>query len=284
MRLSATFQVGALSVTHLSDGSAHRPRPNWFTGAAPEEWLPAVGLAHPQEPLTVTFGAFLVRGDGHTTLVDTGLGAGARDDPGLTGGGELLERLAEQGVQPGEVDTIVQTHLHADHCGHLATDGVPTFPQATVYVHADELAYWTGGDPRPAGMAAQVREVLTPVLNAGLVTTFDADTALSEAMTVMPAPGHTPGHSVVWLRSLGREAVLLGDLAHHPAHLEHHDWFHQLEHDHERSRRSRARISGLAARAGAVVTAVHMPILTLRILSEDPQGAFTALDQDSWRP
>src|SRR5438445_9637171 len=91
VRGSGTFRIGALSVTHLSDGSAHRPRPNWFTGVAPADWMPAVGVTRPEAPLPVTFGAFLVRGDGHTTLVDTGLGTGARDDPGLTSGGELLE-------------------------------------------------------------------------------------------------------------------------------------------------------------------------------------------------
>ena len=93
--------------------------------------------------------------------------------------------------------------------------------------------------------------------------TFDGEHAVSDALTMVPTPGHTPGHCSVMLASQGEHLLILGDAAHHPVHLEHHDWIPGVDIDKAESRRSRAKLAALAADRDAVVTGGHFPILTL---------------------
>ena len=264
-RLSETFRVGNLMVSQFSDGVMTGPRQSWFNGIDPAIWMPVLGVTSPDTPFPVNFGGFVVTGDGHVTLIDSGWGVPARTMANMTGGGQMLERLAELGIQPGDVDRIVQTHLHSDHCGWLVEDagGQLTFPNATVYLHVRELEYWTSAASDDNQMAPFTRSRIGPVQAAGRVQTFDGEFAVSEAVTALPTPGHTPGHSSVLLTSGGEHVLLLGDVAHHPVHLEHHDWLPVIDLDPPESIRSRGKMAALAAERNALVTAPHMPILTL---------------------
>jgi len=264
-RLSETFRIGALEVAALSDGAPDRALGGFFHGIEPAEWTRALGITDPEQPLPFNFGTFLIRGDSHVTLVDTGNGARMKGQ-GTPGGGELLERLAEIGVAPAEVDTIVHTHLHGDHCGWDVNDeaeGALTFPNATIHLHQRELEYWTSGESDGNAQAAYSRSRIVPVEAAGHVRTFDGEHAISEAMTMVPTPGHTPGHCSVLLASNGEHLLIAGDAAHHPVHFEHHDWLPGVDLDPAESSRSRAKLAALAADRGALVTGGHFPILTL---------------------
>jgi glyoxylase-like metal-dependent hydrolase (beta-lactamase superfamily II) len=263
-RLSETFQVGGLEIIALSDGAPDRPLGGFFQGVDAAEWTKALGISRPEEPVPFNFGTFLIRGDSHTTLVDSGLGAAGKG-MGVRGGGELLVRLAELRVKPAEIDTIVHTHLHLDHCGwdiDASKGNTLTFPNARVYVSRAELEYWldpASVDQRGAG----ARQTMAPLTAAGLLETFDGEFAVSKAITMIPTPGHTPGHCSVMVTSQGEHLVILGDAAHHPAHLEHHNWIPAVDVDRAASERSRAKIAALAVEKDAVVTGGHFPILTL---------------------
>ncbi|QXJ25151.1 MBL fold metallo-hydrolase [Actinomadura graeca] len=271
-----------MRISHVSDGVARGPRRYWFTGAEPGEWMPAVGVTDPDTPFTMTFGGFAVTGDGHVTLVDTGWGHRAAEKPGMTGAGEMPARLAALGIGPEDVDRIVQTHLHADHCGWLIKDddGTLTFPNAAVHVNERELAYWTGDEvdaiPTNRVMADAVRPRLEAVADAGLLRPFDGGLELSDEVTVLPTHGHTPGHVSVAVESGGRMAILAGDLVHHPVHVEHPCWLPSIDHDPARSVRSRERIAALAADRGAVILAPHFPIPTVVGVDRGPDGRVRA--------
>lgn len=274
--LSRSFRVGAMTITQLSDGVTEAPRRTWFTGIDPKEWMPVLGLSDPDALFRVNFGGFLLTGDDHVTLVDCGLGAFAHETPNLTGGGELLRRLSEAGLEPGDVDQVVQTHLHADHCGHLVDDdGALTFPNATVYVHEDELAYWTSEAAEANFVPEFTRSRITPVAEAGRLATFGGERPLSDAVTILPTPGHTPGHCAVQISSDQEHALLLGDVVHHTVHLEHHRWLQNLDVAPPTSIATRQAVCERAARLGAVLTAPHMPILTLGTVAQLAGGGFT---------
>jgi glyoxylase-like metal-dependent hydrolase (beta-lactamase superfamily II) len=267
------FRVGDLTITHVADGVAVRPRANWFHGADPTEWVPALGIEDAASPITSTFGGFLVTDDGHTTLVDTGIGTTAAGDPTMRHGGGFLDRLRELGVQPENVDRIVQTHLHPDHCGHLATpDGGLTFPSAEIWVHEREIAYWTGEKSDGHRLSGLIRKQIAPLLGAPQLRPLSGDTRLSPSMRVIAAPGHTPGHCVVQVSSRGEHALLVGDLVHHPVHFEHPEWTHRLEFDRDQTAKTRASVADLAIDLDAVVTAPHLPILTLGRLRRTATG------------
>jgi glyoxylase-like metal-dependent hydrolase (beta-lactamase superfamily II) len=274
-RLSETFSVGGLTVAALSDGAPERALGGFFHGVDAAEWTRAVGIADPAQPLPFNFGTFLVRTGGRTVLVDSGLGRVART-MGMPGGGELLERLAEQGVAPEQVDDVVHTHLHFDHCGWDVSgdDGrALTFPNATIHVARVELEYWLDPSRASEDRAKQARAAILPPHEAGRVQTFDGEIDLLPGVRTIPTPGHTPGHTSVMLSSQGEHLLILGDAAHHPVHLEHHDWIPGVDLDPAESQRSRAKVAALAVERGALVTGGHFPILTLGRI-ERAEGGF----------
>ncbi|GGH48416.1 MBL fold metallo-hydrolase [Microbacterium album] len=277
--LSGSFRVGAFTVHHLSDGLAFGPRQSWFHGIDDDVWMPVLGISDPSAPFPLNFGLFVVVGGGSVTLVDSGFGPEAERFEGIRGGNELLARLAEIGIAPEDVDHVLQTHLHPDHCGGLVQDAphgaVPTFPRARVHVHAAEVAHWTGPDTAENFMAPYVRSRIEPIAAAGLLRTFAEATAIAPGVTALPLAGHTPGHTVALVADGDRSCLLVGDLAHHPVHFRHHDWHHDLDVDADAHTTARETLCSLAASLGAVVTAPHMPVLTLGRISRDvdPTGA-----------
>jgi glyoxylase-like metal-dependent hydrolase (beta-lactamase superfamily II) len=114
------------------------------------------------------------------------------------------------------VDTVVLTHLHADHCGWAVTQGgEPLFPNARYVLHRDELA-WVDG--------AVAAYVVKPLRAAGVLSEVVAETTLmslptGETVTVVPTPGHTPGHQSVIVEGDGAQVVVTGDVLVHAVQL-----------------------------------------------------------------
>ena len=137
-QIIGSFGVGKLEVTQLSDAAFERDLGIFFDGVDTAAWTAKVGVEHATDPVPYGFAGFLVRGDGHSTLIDTGMGA--RDcEPGVESCAELPLRLSEAGVEPEEVDILVHSHLHWDHCGwDVTASGEVAFPAAAVHVAAPE--------------------------------------------------------------------------------------------------------------------------------------------------
>jgi len=271
--LRGSFRVGRLTVTAVSDGVSKAPRgPQWFTGVPPEEWMPVAGVDDPDALFTVNFGGFVITGDGSVTLVDCGMGQMAvpqapGEKPAMAGGGGLLQQLAAMGIAVGDVDRVVQTHLHGDHCGWLiGGDGEPdkvTFPNAEVFISRPEVEYWQSDAAEKNILPEYTRARIDAVSAAGQLVQFEGERELSPEIRILPAPGHTPGHVVVMVVSEGESALLLGDVAHHCVHFERHSWLQSLDVDPPTSIATRKAIVALAADRDSIVTAPHMPILTL---------------------
>jgi glyoxylase-like metal-dependent hydrolase (beta-lactamase superfamily II) len=177
----------------------------------------------PEGRMFINFQAFVVTAGHRRIMVDTCIGADReRQFPVFTNmRTTFMQDLASLGIGPMDIDTVLCTHLHFDHVGwntHLV-DGrwVPTFPQARYLFSRKEYDHWlmlreTGGYHG----INHLSDAVDPVIEAGLVDFIPDDHAISEEIRLFPTPGHTPGHVSVHIRSQGQEAVITGDMMHHP--------------------------------------------------------------------
>lgn len=260
---SARFRLGGLEIAALSDGVGEQMPSDWFPGVAAREWTAVLGLDEEVASLPVNFGSFLVRGGGHTTLIDTGNGTRTRGQH--PGAAELPDRLAELGVAPGDVDLVLLTHFHADHVGwNLEDDGGPiTFANARFYLHDADLAYLDDPTtPTNAGTAYSESRI-APLVADGQLEGFDGEFSPASGLVMVPTPGHTPGHCSVLIESQGERLFVVGDAAPHVAHLEHPEWSPVFDLDAARASESRRNLAARAVREGALVTGGHFPILTV---------------------
>jgi glyoxylase-like metal-dependent hydrolase (beta-lactamase superfamily II) len=162
--------------------------------------------------------SYLLRTADATVLVDTGVGPPGLWDWTALREGELPQALEEHGVGRDEIDVVFLTHLHIDHLGwNCDLDGVPFFPRAQYVVHRHALAF-----ARTRPELPHIRRCVEPLV--GRFETLDADAELAPGVTVFEASGHYPGHMAVRIRSEAAEAVLLADVAVHPALLAEPDW------------------------------------------------------------
>ena len=179
------------------------------------------------------FAAYLVRTGSAVILVDTGVGP-----PGgfLEGAEGLLpRRLEEERVAPADIDVVFLTHLHVDHVGWIATvAGTPTFPNARYVTHEQGCAWAASADDARRRMLAQLTE-------HGSLELVSGEAEITEGVRAFETPGHAPGHMSLEVTLAGTKTLLAGDVAVHPAQLDHPEWIYVYEHDPvvaERTRRA----------------------------------------------
>ena len=190
--------------------------------------------------LVLAIHAYVIRIGGRAIVVDTANG-NDKQRPNLLPhhlfSTDFLRQFAGTGVRPDEVDLVVNTHLHPDHCGwNTWLDGDvwrPTFAAATHLFAASELA-WIEQlkaqhdlDGVAADLGRMYDDSVRPVLDTGRWELVDDEQVIAQhdgtTVTVRMAPGHTTGHLVVEIRHPSGGAVMSGDLIHHPVQLAHPD-------------------------------------------------------------
>lgn len=175
----------------------------------------------------------LVRSSGKIIVVDTGLGTKLNEGQlnywHITQTGGLLRGLAHPGVTPEDVDLVINTHLHADHCGgntrwhdEESEMVVATFPNAEYVVQRRE--YEDAMQPNERTRATYQPYNYAPLVEAGQMRLLDGDTELAPGITGMLTPGHTPGHMSVRFESQGEHAAFVCDLATYAVHFERLAW------------------------------------------------------------
>lgn len=161
-----------------------------------------------------------------------------------------LFKLTEAGFAPETIDTVVCTHLHVDHVGWNTrlVNGrwVPTFPNAKYLFGKTEYDFWSNQEVSKEQQLVFADSV-KPVVDAGQAELIANERQISEEISTFPTPGHSPGHLSIRIRSDGEEAVLLGDVAHHPVQFEHLDWSSTFDSDAKASARMREELFGKLA-------------------------------------
>jgi glyoxylase-like metal-dependent hydrolase (beta-lactamase superfamily II) len=231
-------RVGAFKVSILVDAEG--------SFATLEEAFPALNSP---EAWWLPINAVLIRGNGTTLLIDTGVGPEPRAF--MSGGGaDLLAELERAGSSAADVDLVVHTHLHVDHVGW---DGV--FENARYVVSSDDWAYFMSEES--LAQRPNLRDRVEPLLDAGLVVLADGDLDIVPGIRLVPTPGHTPGHSSVFVESEGEELVVLGDVVVHELQVADPDLVYVSDHDAAVAAATRRELLGRLADQGMGVIVSH---------------------------
>jgi glyoxylase-like metal-dependent hydrolase (beta-lactamase superfamily II) len=191
----------------------------------------------------------LIRGDGTTVLVDTGLGPTPRTFM-PDAGARLLAELARAGSSPEDVDLIVHTHLHVDHVGW---DG--SFPNARYVVSGDDWSYFMSEDS--LAQRPHLSDRVEPLRDAGSVVLVDGELEVASGVRLVPTRGHTPGHASVFVESEGEELVVLGDVVVHELQLADPDLLYVSDDNAELSAATRKQVLGQLSDQGTVAIVSH---------------------------
>jgi glyoxylase-like metal-dependent hydrolase (beta-lactamase superfamily II) len=276
--------VGRLRIGAVVE-TAGPTRATWlFPSATPEgldrhrAWL-APHFLDAESRLLQSVHTFVVKTPDLTVLVDTCIGndkdrGGRRPFHMLRTG--FLDTLRAAGVTPEAVDVVICTHLHVDHVGWNTRldDGrwVPTFPRARYLFARREWEHWTS--EAEEGTRRIMADSVAPVLDAGLAELVAMDHQVIDEIRLEPTPGHTPGHVSVRLASGGADAVITGDLMHHPVQIAEATWQTTFDTDPDAARETRR---AFCARYG------DRPVTVLGTHFHHPTAGRIVKHGDTWR-
>lgn len=261
------WKVGAVTITKIVEVEGAGGTKFILPQASPDavrkmEWL-IPRYATGEGKLKMSIHSYVVEAGSRRIVVDTCLG-NDKQDRHIPLWNNLntpfLFKLTEAGFAPETIDTVVCTHLHVDHVGWntklVAGAWVPTFSKATYLFGRTEYDFWKDFEESKEQRAVFADSV-KPVVDAGQAELIGSDRRICEEVSVFPTPGHSPGHMSILIRSEGEEAVLLGDVAHHPCQFEHLDWSSTFDSDPAGSAKMRAQLFGRLAGSAAKIFGGH---------------------------
>ena len=285
-----SFQVGDVKITRIVEMEGPTPGDFLFAGATSEgilkhEWL-RPDFVFDDGKLNICIQALVLESCGQRIVVDTCVGNDKiRSNPIWNQlQGAFLSDMETAGFPVDSIDTVVCTHLHVDHVGwntRLTDQGwVPTFGRARYLFGRLEWEHWSKHPETDDGDV--VGDSVRPVIEADLVDLVESDHQITDEIRLEPTPGHTPGHVSVRIRSRGEEAVITGDLIHHPIQCAEVDWASRFDVDPDQARRTRRSFLARCAEEGTRVFGTHFATPTAgRVVADGDAYRFEGETTDS---
>jgi glyoxylase-like metal-dependent hydrolase (beta-lactamase superfamily II) len=251
--------LGDFEITALLDGTMQLPVLELLTNAQPGQLGAALHSGFLGDKVETSVNAYLVNTGNKLVLIDTGAG-------GLMGSApELLTNLRAAGYRPEQVDEVYITHMHGDHVGGVTSGDKAAFPNAVLRVDQKDADFWLS-EAVMNRAPAEVRDFFkgamksaNPYAAAGKLKTFQGATELVPGVHAMPAPGHTPGHTIYRIESKGQTLVLWGDLMHVAAvQFDHPEVTITFDIDSPKAMAARQAAYAQAAQKGWLVGAAHI--------------------------
>ena len=225
-----TWQVGEVKITQLVELTTASLGPYLLPQATPDElkkisWLSP--FVDPDHRLVLSMHMLVIEAHGQTVVVDTCIGNDKqRNYPKWNlMQTDFLERFEAAGFDIKTVDKVLCTHMHVDHVGwntiKVGDAWMPTFSNARYLYSKKEWDHWS---KEPQEYGPVIEDSVQPIFDSGLADLVTDDYEVSAEISLEPTPGHTPGHVSVHIKSLGEEAIITGDMIHHPCQIRHVDW------------------------------------------------------------
>ena len=212
-----SFPIGKFTVFVVSDGSF------WIDGGAVFGTVPKTiwsKLCVPDElnRIELALNCLLIKTLNKNILIDTGVGEKLADKIKeiykIQKPPDLVKSLKTAGVDSDQIDFVINTHLHFDHCGgntRPREDNYrPTFPNARYLIQRGE---WNDArQPDDRSRSSYAKENFLPLESAGQLVLVDGNHEVAPGVTMLLTPGHTRAHQSVLIQSDGRTALYLGDV------------------------------------------------------------------------
>jgi glyoxylase-like metal-dependent hydrolase (beta-lactamase superfamily II) len=184
----------------------------------------------------------------HRVLVDTGNGPIKES--------HLLEGMAEAGIAPDSIDTVILTHGHPDHIGGIVdAEGELLYPDARHVMWKSDWEHWLGEANKSEDHFA--RRSLFPLRNR--IELIEQEVEIVPGICAVSAPGHTLGHMALLLETGGERLLHIADTAHIPIQITRTEWSPRFEYAPGVSSETRRRLVERAAREKLLTMAYHLP-------------------------
>lgn len=280
------WQIGDVEVVRIVEINAHQDP---FTMLS-ADYTPEIAMRHgwlvphfatPEGVMKISFQCFVVRSGKERIMIDTCIGNDREREYAVFSNlqGSFLEDLKAAGYPRETITKVLCTHLHQDHVGWntMKVDGkfVPTFPNARYLFGRKEHEHWqmlkqTGGhhDVR------HFDDSVVPITAAGLADFVEPTLAITDEVQLIPTHGHTPGHVSVMIRSHGQEAIITGDMMHHPLQLAEPDYDNPFDMDPQQALKTRKEMYRRLEDKDILVIGTHFC---------DPTSGYIVRDGKAWK-
>lgn len=224
------MRIGDLEFEVVSDGQVWADAGGLF-GLVPRALYQRHHIPSPDNALRMNLNCLLVRSRGKTILIDSGLGTKLTEEDVRNWGlsrpsGGLLDNLAVAGVGPQDVDIVINTHLHWDHCGgNTYRDGevlAPAFPRAEYWMQRTEWAEAIHPNARSRG--TYLPDNFAPLVQQGRVRMLHGNTEVTDQVHCLITRGHTRAHQSVLLRAGEWQGLYVADMATYAIHMARAGW------------------------------------------------------------
>lgn len=266
MQSPQRWRIGDVTVTKIVEEDSPVPGPFVLPDAKPDRlaeipWL-APRFVTEKGWLKMSIHALVIESQGQRILVDTCVG---NDKERTTRAwsmrsGPFLRDLAAAGLPRESIDTVICTHLHVDHVGwntmRVGEQWMPTFPNARYLFGRTEWESWQA-DPQEKQFGPVMQDSVTPILDAGLADLVESDHRIGDEVWLEATPGHTKGHVSVRIASRGAQAVITGDMTHHPCQIARPEWRSHADYDAAAAIRTRRDFYARYAGTGVLVIGTH---------------------------
>lgn len=212
------FELTAVSDgTYVADGGA-------FFGVVPKVLWQRKVQADEMNRIAVSCNSVLVRTGSQTVLIETGIGnkLAEKTKSFFLPQEKLLESLHSAGVAPEDIDVVINSHLHFDHCGwntvYRNGAAVATFPRAKYYAPKGEWEH--GALQLERDRVSYISDNYDPLIRSGQMALLEGDHEILPGISVAVYPGHTRNMWAVFIRSGGKTACYISDLLPTSWHLE----------------------------------------------------------------
>jgi glyoxylase-like metal-dependent hydrolase (beta-lactamase superfamily II) len=264
-----SWKIGEVKITRVVesegpwDGTFILPNGTAENVRKESDWLFPV-FSDENGKLRMAIQALVIESQGKRIIVDTCIGNDkVRSNPEWNKQQlPFLQDLQKIGCPREAVDRVICTHLHIDHVGWntMLKDGkwVPTFPNAKYLIGGTEWDFFSrAADPF---LKDPVDDSVLPVMAEGISELVDDGYRITDEVWLESTPGHTPGHFAVRISSKGHNAVITGDLMHHPIQCRYPEWDDNFDIDGPMAKKTRRAFCERYADSGVLVFGTHFAL------------------------